>query len=526
MEPTAGALPPRGTAWILGLALALCALSLTKLPLIGPDEPRYARVAVEMSRAHEWVVPTLSGEPWLEKPPLFYWLAGSLFRVFGEAPWVARTPSVLAAVFTVGATALFGARLYGSAAGLHAGFILSTGLLFFAYAHAASMDMLLAAAATAAIGLIGLRLLGVSGPGALVAAYALSGVATLAKGPLGVVLPVLIVVAYALAKRGLEPVRRAFSLGGLAAFGLVAAPWYTAILASQGQTFVDVFLLNHNVQRFTSTVHNHPGHPLYYVAVLLAGALPWSGLILPALASIRPRERRADSFVLCWLLAPLLFFSLAGSKLPGYVLPCLPPLALMLGRAADEMTRQRLVPRLGLGGRAAGFVGLLLSTAAAAGLSATLRRSGDGSWIAALPVSVWLVVVAFSFSQQVGASAARALGLLRVGAAGLCVLVALAAPAILDRRESGRALFDKTGGRDVLAYGAWRTAWMAGYFYNDGRVREVGSLVDVLDAVTARGEALVACGPDECRDLRRNRDLKAVTLDEGPRGNALLRLSR
>ena len=194
-------LPPRATAVLLALVLALLAFRLGAVPLLGPDEPRYTRVAVEMHRAGEWVRPTLQGEPWLEKTPLFYWLAGGAFSVLGETEAAARVPSVLAALLLVGATALFGARLYGSAAGLHAGFVAGTSLLPFAYARAASMDMLLAATVTVAIGLLALRLLGIAGRLAIVAAAAAAGLATLAKGPLGLLLPILVVGGYVVATR-------------------------------------------------------------------------------------------------------------------------------------------------------------------------------------------------------------------------------------------------------------------------------------------------------------------------------------
>src|SRR5512144_3280203 len=174
-------LPPRAAAILLALVLALLVFRLGAVPLAGPDEPRYARVAVEVHRAGTWVRPTLQGEPWLEKPPLFYWLAGGAFSVLGETEAAARVPSVLAALVFVGATALFGARVYGSAAGLHAGFVAGTSLLPFAYGRAASMDMLLAATVTLAVGLAGLRALGIAGRLAVVAGAALAGLAALAK---------------------------------------------------------------------------------------------------------------------------------------------------------------------------------------------------------------------------------------------------------------------------------------------------------------------------------------------------------
>src|SRR5689334_11193398 len=96
--PPNTALPARGAALLLALALALLLFRLGDAPLVGPDEPRYTRVAVEMHRAGDWVVPTLQGVPWLEKTPLFYWLAGAAFSVLGETETAARLPSVLAAL--------------------------------------------------------------------------------------------------------------------------------------------------------------------------------------------------------------------------------------------------------------------------------------------------------------------------------------------------------------------------------------------------------------------------------------------
>src|SRR5574340_240506 len=110
-------LPPRAAFVLLALVRALALFRLGASPLVGPDEPRYARVAVEMHRAGAWVTPTVAGQPWLEKPPLYYWLAGAAFSVLGETELAARLPSALALVLLVAATAFVGARLYGSAAG-------------------------------------------------------------------------------------------------------------------------------------------------------------------------------------------------------------------------------------------------------------------------------------------------------------------------------------------------------------------------------------------------------------------------
>jgi 4-amino-4-deoxy-L-arabinose transferase-like glycosyltransferase len=517
-------LPPRAAAVLLALVLALLAFRLGAVPLLGPDEPRYTRVAVEMHRAGEWVRPTLRGEPWLEKTPLFYWLAGGAFSVLGETEAAARLPSVLAALLLVGTTALLGARLYGTAAGLHAGFVAGTSLLPFAYGRAASMDMLLAATVTVAIGLCALRLLGVSGRLATVAAAAAAGLATLAKGPLGLLLPILVVGGYVLVSREWRRLREFLAPRAIAAFVVVSAPWYVAILLDQGRHFLDVFVLDHNVQRFTSTVHNHPGPFWYYLPVLLAGLFPWSGLSVPALFRVAPRASRKDLFVLLWLGVPLVFFSLAGSKLPGYILPCVPPLAILMGRAADRLIAEPATPERMLSGRAMALVGLVLA-ALVASAPAALLRIQEPLWRSAVPLGVWAVVVAFFFSRRVGADPAGAFRLMRVGAAGLLALLSLTAPPILARRESGHRLFLPTMGREVVAWGAWRTAWMAGYFYNDGKVRSVEGVSEILAAID-EGPALVLAGPSERRQLEAMGSLEVHTLAHGPRENALLRVER
>lgn len=513
--PFAGGLPVRGTAVLFALAAALLLFRLGDVPLLGPDEPRYARVAVEMQRSGDWVTPTLQGQPWLEKPALYYWLAGIGYRVFGETELPARLPSVLAGIVMVATTALVGARLYGGPAGLQAGFVLATSVLFFGYGKAASMDMLLAAAVTVAIGLAGMRQLGVSGPLGVAAAWGAAGVGLLAKGPLGLLLPLLVFGVHHAVRRDFRGAVRLFSWRGLLLLLLIAGPWYLLVTLAQGQAFVDTFLLNHNVARFTSTVHKHPGSPAYYLPVLLGGFFPWTAVLLPGIARALSQRTTADRFVLVWAAAPLVFFSSAGSKLPGYILPCLPPLALLMGRALAEA-----VPSL------TWTIGARVTLALAAVIAAAppwLGRQGEPAWTALLPAGLWVLATAFLFTRQVGRSLPAAAALLRLGAAGFLLLLALAAPPILDRWESGRAFFVPAQGREVLVWNARRTAWMAGYFYNDGRVREVSGLADIHAAAGA-GPVLVLCGPAEQRAIARVPRFAASVLAEGLKENALLEI--
>ena len=165
-DPEPRFVAPRDGALILALQFLLLIFRIGSVPLLGPDEPRYARVAVEMTRAHEFVTPTLGGEAWLEKPPLYYWLAGLGYRILGESEIAARWPAVFAALLFTGFTGLVGARLFGASCGRVAMLILATSPLAFAYGRVATMDMLVAAFITGSSGLFILSLLGIAGPSA------------------------------------------------------------------------------------------------------------------------------------------------------------------------------------------------------------------------------------------------------------------------------------------------------------------------------------------------------------------------
>lgn len=506
----------KDAALILGLQALLLIFRLGQIPLLGPDEPRYSRVAVEMARANELVTPTLLGEPWLEKPPLYYWLAGLLFRIFGETEFAARGPAVLAALLLTAVTGLMGARLFGASCGTFAMIIVATTPLVFAYGRAASMDMLLAALVTGASGLFLLSIRGIAGPAATPGAWVLMGLAVLAKGPIGALIPLGVAVATAVGLRRFELARVVTPLS-LGLFLVVAGPWFVAVYLDQGFHFIEVFILNHNVQRFTSTVHNHPGPFYYYLPVLLLGIFPWTGLIAPAVGAASRMGRVSGISIAAWLGVPLLLFSLAGSKLPGYILPCLPPLAIGLAFA----TRDLRIPERALVRRVAGIIGLIV---AAVLLAFTLRAMREGApWArSAITPAIWLVATTFLASRAFDRARAESLRILTIGAAGFLLLLTLVAPPVLDAMESGRRLFLPANGREVLVVGAWRTAWMAGYFYNDGRVREVD--LEAALALVRAEPRLVLAGPSEWNHLKDLEEISVMPLAEGPRGNILARV--
>ena len=504
---------PRHGALILGLQFLLLAFRLGDVSLLGPDEPRYARVAVEMARGNEFVTPTLAGEPWMEKPPLYYWLAGFGFRLFGETEFAARLPAVIAALLMTGMTGVVGARLFGESCGRLAMIVAATSPLTFIYGKAATMDLLVAAFVTLATSFFLLRMTNTAGPSATHAAWLSMGFAVLAKGPIGVLIPIGIVIAACLLGRSPDA-KRLISPLSFGLFLLVGAPWFVAIYADQGFRFIEVFILNHNLQRFTSTIHNHPGPVYYYLPVLAAGLFPWSILAFPAASSLRSLDSPAKTMLASWFLVPALLFSAAGSKLPGYILPCVPPLAIALALSTRTLSLRefRVSPRV------AGLVGLAIAALLAA-LAWRSLRLGQPWGRAAMAPALWLLATMFITSRMLQRAPVPSTRVLTTGAAGLLLLLNLVAPPVVEALESGRRLFAPAQGREVLAVGAWRTAWMAGYFYNDGRVREIG----VEDGISraSRGPALFLLGPAELRRFETRPGLEVFRLAVGPRENTL-----
>jgi 4-amino-4-deoxy-L-arabinose transferase-like glycosyltransferase len=331
----------RQISWLdLLLPLALMAVcffaGLSAIGLTGPDEPRYAAIARAMARTGDWITPRLLGQPWFEKPALYYWLAGAAFRIFGEGEFAMRLPSVLAAVLATIAAAWAALRAYGLDAARLVLIMLAVTVGLVSFSHAAAADMLFAAllAATAAVAAEMLQKKR-AGMFAKIMFGFLLGAATLAKGPAAVLLAGGAILLWALASRQITAAFRFFHPLCLAAFAIVAVPWY-ALCAARNPDFVRVFFIEHNIQRYLTPLFQHPQPFWFFGPVLLAAIFPWTPLVLPLVldaARARHSAEWRDSpslFFAAWVIAPLLFFSFSESKLPGYILPAVPPLVLLL----------------------------------------------------------------------------------------------------------------------------------------------------------------------------------------------------
>ncbi|MFN2483156.1 MAG: ArnT family glycosyltransferase, partial [Pyrinomonadaceae bacterium] len=452
LQPTN--LAKRGFALLL-LATALCYFyGLGRAPFVGADEPRYAEVAREMFERGDLVTPTLGGRVWFEKPALVYWSAMAGYSACGVSEWSARLGAALAgwlAVLLVGwlcgrVEARAGGGLRGlrlACAGVAAS---SAGLIVFS--RAVNFDIFLTT--TVALSLACYFAAGLEGDAGkrrllLAGFYAGAGLALLAKGLVGVVLPFGVVGLYGLLRREFPPEWKS-ALWGVPLSLLVAATWYAPVTLGHGRLFVEEFFLKHHFARFVSNKYHHPQGFYFYLLILPLLLLPWTPFLFAAIKThwIASRRARATDgsrddpstrlrlFAVAWLVVPVVFFSISRSKLPGYVLPALPGVALLAGAEL-----RRFVAGEG-NTRAMRATGLILLAAAVATL-AYPARAGLVTWGCALAVAAPLAL-AGAWAALGRGSRARAACVVVCASLIAAVLVAGCALAGASRRESVRDL--------------------------------------------------------------------------------------
>ena len=323
-------------AVLVVVCYALFFYALGGIGFIGPDEPRYAAIAREMLTTGDYITPRLYGTPWFEKPPLMYWVAAAGYKILGINEAGARFASALGASICVFLVYWCGRKLWDRGAAFLAALILATSIGSFAFARAASMDMPLTTCLTMALVffLLGLNDITPRRRAYFYGFYAALGLGVLAKGPIAVLLPAVSLGIFSLL-RGKRDDWKAWYPKGLWITLAVAAPWYLLCTAINGWEFIKVFFINQNIERFTSTIHGH-GRPFYFfLPVLLLLTFPWTFVLISAL---RRTFSKNDQVLFWWAVVPFVFFSFSGSKLPGYILPIVPPIALLLGKEMLQTT--------------------------------------------------------------------------------------------------------------------------------------------------------------------------------------------
>ncbi len=508
------------------MAAAVLLTRLGAAPLWDDDESKNAACTLAMLDADDWVVPTFNGRLRIEKPPLVNWLQMAGVGLVGRSESGVRIGSAVLTVGTCLLTWRIGVILFGPSAGLLGGLAMATCVWTAVGGRAATPDAPLVFFTTLALFLfvrsVG-RDLRTDGPPRLTAPMALAigaacGAAVLAKGPVGVVFPGIALAVFAVCRsRGLAAwpaaIRGLRPLVILAAMLAVALPWYAAVTLRTDGAWLRGFILVHNVARFAAPMEGHSGSVLYYPAVLACGLYPWSMVLAVMAAHVgwiaatcHHPHRGACLLLACWALTWVGGFTVAGTKLPGYVWPAYPTLAVGTGLFLDACARRDVAFLRGLrdpdrGLRltlAAGWWMLALGGAMIlVGLPLAARRWAPGSeWLGAIGM-VPLASAAVGWRLAAAGRMPTAFAVVAAGAGLMTTLLATAGAETFGLAAAPRTLF--ADGRAAHRIAMPPAGALAGFpapppslvFYGGGRVAPLDDVAAVAAHLSARPDACV-----------------------------------
>ena len=492
--------------------------------LIKPDEGRYAEIPREMVATGDWLTPRLNGLKYFEKPPLQYWTTAVAYEAFGVGEATSRLWTALTGFLGILVVGFTASRLYDRRTGLFASTVLASSVAYVLLGHFNTLDMGLAFFMTTTLCATLLardaraRAAGHgdhcgASPDALatqatrwmLVGWAALALATLSKGPVAVVLSGGALVFYLLLSRDWTLLGSLVLVRGLALFLVITAPWFIAVSRANPE-FAHFFFIHEHVERFLTTEHRREGPIWYFVPVLLVGLLPWLSLVVASVA--RPLLERSapstrggfapDRLLVAWCAVIFVFFSLSGSKLPSYVLPMFPALALLvaphLARIEARALRRHLVAIAALAAVVCLVVLALprfMDSAESAAAIANFRIA------ALLAMLAWLVgagaAVYFASRQRVDAA---------IVATGVAALVAW----------SSLLIGHETLGRGMSTYDI--AAQMKPAIEPDTTVYSVGIFEHTLDFYLGRTVTLVAFRDELDFGLTQEPDKGIATLEE------------
>ena len=336
--------------------------------LVPTDEGRYAEMAREMLATGDWITTRLNGIKYFEKPPLQIWMTALAFKFFGLGEWQARLWTGLCGFIGILLTGIASARVFGDRTGLVAMLVLASCLFWDAMGHINTLDMGLAGGMTLTL----CSMLIAQGAAEqafsrlrwMLACWVGMALAVLSKGLIGVALPGAVLVIYTLVSRDWAIWKRLHLLPGLLLFAVITVPWFV-LVSVRNPEFPHFFFIHEHFQRFTSKVHHREGPWYYFVPILVGGLLPWLAVTPQSIWAARHENRglpaaratgaavvgpvsvlagrpgkghpaaaptfgfQPKKLLAVWASLIFIFFSISSSKLPSYILPIFPALALL-----------------------------------------------------------------------------------------------------------------------------------------------------------------------------------------------------
>jgi len=340
--------------------ISLCALvwfgTIGQRDLFDPDEGRYAGIPAAMVDTGDWLTPRLNDFKYFEKPVLQYWGTAVAFELFGKSNASARLWTALLGFSTALFAMLVSFRLYGGRAALYSFLLTISYLMVVAFGHYLTLDMALSAFLVMGVGSLVIAHAGSSSGSAarnwMLLGWAALALATLTKGLVAVVLPAATVVVYSIWQRDWGMWKKLHIFKGVMVYLVIAAPWFIAVSIANPE-FAEFFFIHEHFNRYTSEVHSREGPIYYFVPFLMLGVAPW---LVTSLRSVfspgfkwvpdKPGEFHPERFMWTFIVVTFCFFSLGQSKLPGYILPILPVIAVIAGgrlAAREEFSADRWV---------------------------------------------------------------------------------------------------------------------------------------------------------------------------------------
>jgi 4-amino-4-deoxy-L-arabinose transferase-like glycosyltransferase len=428
------------------LAGTLFFAGLGSLPLLEPDEGRNAEVAREMLASGDWIVPHYDGLAYLDKPAVFFCMVALSLRIGGLRESAARAPSAFMGLCLLLLAWVLARKMFGHSAALRAVVVIATAPLVVVFGRLVIFDMTLAVLITLAMaGFWFAEAAEFQRPGLDILIFFAMGLATITKGPVGFLLPLLSITAYKAVRGELRQLRRLRWGLGLGVFLATVLPWFI-VISSRHPDFPRYALLEESLARFSGGLAHRQGGLLYYIPVYLAGFFPWSIFLLWAgwsrhrrCREFRDRAFSCKLYLLAWSAVTFVFFSFSRSQLPGYFLPAIVPLGILMAKAwgdAGEPGATRAPDWLTAGFATLLGVGLVVAACSQLALfsSAHSRLAGKlhPDLFAMLKPSVLYTGLILAVLAVVGRNvAARARG--KWLSVATLALLALATPALLAR---------------------------------------------------------------------------------------------
>jgi 4-amino-4-deoxy-L-arabinose transferase-like glycosyltransferase len=531
---------------VLAVGAALFLPNLGSHGLWEVDEAHNAQCAREMLDAGTWRVPTFNFQLRTDKPALLYWLIGIAYRLFGLTEFAARFFSAVAGVLTLLATYELGRRMFTPITGLLAACVLGSSLMFCVAAHAATPDAQLILWTTLSLLVFWIGFTA-DNRNWLLAFGVTAALAVLAKGPIGWALPAAVITLFLWWEGKLASLWcKRFLLGTLLFFA-VAGPWYAIVTSETRGEWAYGFFLKHNFDRFGVAMEGHGGPIFYHLLVLPAAFAPWSAFLPAALwyatrrraeisdAAPSPRLPVPYRFLWCWVGVWLVFFSLAGTKLPNYLLPAYPALAILVARFLCRWAAGEARPARGwivwsllclalVGAVSGGGIAL-----AAGWLPVSLPRSSEIPELGPLALVSLLPLAAVGWLMWQRRNPRLAVAGLTTGCVVFVALLAAFGPAALAPHQVAPALAARLNAEeaDEVRLAAWGCYYPAVVFYTNREMRRLGSVTEASDWLAApqRGYLIVPAAEweriaeplrkscvilDRRRDVLLNRDVLLV----------------